>query len=123
MLLDLLNENGYEKAQSNKKYITLEKKKNEYETALKDAESSVDAAKKQARSAVERRILENAERRKNEALQRKLAEKEKAVGGGGAGGTFLVLSSSFSASIPCRRTSCPPIRTVYSPIGYFTNFL
>ena len=106
MLLDLLNENGYEKAQSNKKYITLEKKKNEYETALKDAESSVDAAKKQARSAVERRILENAERRKNEALQRKLAEKEKAGGGGGSGGTFWVCIRPIFDSVPGRRTAC-----------------
>ena len=91
MMLDLMSDIGYDNTSSNKKYIALEKKKNEYEDALKEAESNKDDAKKRAMSAVERRILENAERRKNEALQRKLEAAEKVGGGrGGRGGTFLL---------------------------------
>ena len=87
MMLDLMSDIGYENTKENKKYMALEKKKNEYEGALKEAESNKDNAKKRAMSAVERRILENAERRKNEALQRKL---EAAGGRGGRGGEFFL---------------------------------
>ena len=96
MMLDLMSDIGYENTKENKKYMALEKKKNEYEGALKEAESNKDNAKKRAMSAVERRILENAERRKNEALQRKLEAAEKVGGGrGGRAGTFLFVCLFF----------------------------
>ena len=96
MMLDLMSDIGYDNTKGNKKYVALEKKKNEYEDALKEAVSNKDNAKKRAMSAVERRILENAERRKNEALQRKL---EAAGGRGGRGGECFCVFLTFVVMI------------------------